>query len=165
MPIGRAIQWVQEHERAINLVEFQFGVGLEHDVCLDLKDEGLRLHFGGLTQTLQVVAVYQLGKVQLTYETAPFAGVRAVEPSLLALYQVFGPSYPGCWGEEGYQLNYPGLGFAFPIPPALHLPEAPVELADGSVPLAAALSVFKGTFCSALIFVLSLSLSGRPAAA
>jgi len=145
MPIGQAIRWVQEHEREINLVEFQFGVELEEDVCLDLKDEGLRLHFGGATQTLQSAHVYQLGKLQLTYETKPFAGVRAVDPSLLALYQVFGPSYPGEMLNSTYQLNYPGLGFAFPIPPQFaDITEAPVELPDGSVPLADALLLFKG---------------------
>lgn len=148
-----AINYVQEHEREVSVVELQYDGAdvLGSDICIDLREEGCRLHFDAQLQTLKFVDVYDLAKLRLTYEGRPITGARAPEPSLLALYAAFGPSYPGTLDAAAglYHLNYPGVGFAFPIPALYHAQyasgtEAPVELPDGSVPVAAQLRVFRG---------------------
>lgn len=144
----------QEHEREISVVEVQFDGErvLDSDICLDLCEEGIRLHFDSSLQTLRVVHVYELGRQRLTYEGHHFGGNRAPDPTLLALTGAFGPSYPGTLDQahSRYHLNYPGVGFVFPIPPQYaHLyaggtTEAPVQLPDATQPLAREMYLFRG---------------------
>lgn len=145
---------LQEHERTISQVELQFDAEhmLDSDICLDLKEECVRLHFDSSLQTMRMIHVYDVSRVRLSYEGRAFTGHRAPEPTLLALYGTFGPSYPGTLDHERscYHLNYPGVGFVFPIPAqytglyASGSTEAPVELPDGSMPLASELFLFRG---------------------
>jgi hypothetical protein len=149
MPVGAAIDYVQGHEREISAVQLQLGAGLDEDFALDLREEGLRLHFDGVLQTLRCVHVYELGRLALSYEGRPVAGPRAAEPSLVALLAAFGPSYPGQLAGPRYHLNYPGVGFVLPVLPGLAAqgrPDGPLEapLQEGSVAVARELLVFRG---------------------
>ncbi len=149
MPVGQAIEYVQEHEREVSSVVMLLGAGLNEDFALELREEGVRLHFDGTLQTLRFVHVYELGRLALSYEGKPVAGPRAPEPSLVALLAAFGPSYPGMLRGQRYELNYPGVGFVLPVLPGLAAqgrPDGPLEapLQEGSVAVAREMLVFRG---------------------
>lgn len=125
------------------------------DICVDMPEQGTRLHFDSRLQTLKYAHVYDLTKLRLMYQGKYFTGPKAQDPSLLAIYGAFGPSYPGIFDNKAsnYCLNYPGVGFVFPIPqqfgPLYEGGEAPVELPDKTAPIASQMFVFKGKALSA----------------
>lgn len=122
---------------------------MDEDFVLELRDEGIRLHFDGALQTLRLVHAVELGRgpVTFSYEGRAVAGPRAPEASLAALLAAFGPSYPGTLQNGLYHLNYPGVGFVLRAGPALAgVPDGPLEapMQEGSVALATELFVFRG---------------------
>lgn len=126
------------------------GSSVEEDFVVELREEGLRLHFDGVLQTLRLVHARELARspVSFSYEGRAVAGPRAPEPALAALLAAFGPSYPGLAQPGAYHLNYPGVGFV--LPALLPLPLGPLEapMQEGCLGPASELLVFRGKLLS-----------------
>jgi hypothetical protein len=70
-----------------------------------------------ILQRLRLIEVFDVQRLQMRYATSSIGGP-SVAATFVAVYALFGPTFPGTYNTKRciYTLFYPGLSFAFPIP-------------------------------------------------
>eukprot|EP01134_Creolimax_fragrantissima_P004072 CFRG4072T1 len=143
----------------------------EYDNVIRLTKNGIQLRFTSDSQVMKIIEIFDFSKLQLSYANAIFSSANTA-PTFLTVSRLFGPSYPGQFDHkrQHHALRYPGLSFFFPIPERfqnlqssstdiitrvyenkvestcsdniLQLQEPPLELPDGTTPVARRLCVY-----------------------
>ncbi|KAE8707117.1 UPF0183 protein [Hibiscus syriacus] len=93
--------------------------------------------------------MFDIKRLQMRYATSLIGGPSTLA-TFVAVYALFGPTYPGTYDKDRgiYALFYPGLSFAFPIPSqysdCCHDGEAelPLEFPDGTTPVTCRVSIY-----------------------
>mmetsp|Transcript_28431 Transcript_28431/g.45774 ORF Transcript_28431/g.45774 Transcript_28431/m.45774 type:complete len:417 (-) Transcript_28431:1884-3134(-) len=124
---------------------------LEQDIVLKVEELGLHLRFEPVSQRLRMIDVFDLTKLSISYSGSTVGSKTSPRPSFLQLYKIFGPTYPGEYDEalDMYLLRYRGICFMFSLPDDLKAVyaktnELPLELRDGTSPLAGRMMVYNG---------------------
>lgn len=121
MDLYECLRFIKKHHTTFPLVNVIYSSQspLSNFVVADMPRVGLRLQFGGVTQKLMLIEVYDFtpaNGLALEYnETAlPKCNI-----SLRAIYggKLFGPTYAGEYRKEleKYVLSYPGVAFSFNV--------------------------------------------------
>lgn len=89
---------------------------LNHDLILDLPQDGFRLIFDSKVQRLKIIEVYNMKLVRLKYCNTPFNSP-GVSPSVEQIDRCFGATRPGSYDKQRqvFALNFRGLIFYFPV--------------------------------------------------
>lgn len=121
MDLYDCLQFIKKHHTTFPLVNVIYSSQspLSNFIVADMPRVGLRLQFGGVTQRLMLIEVYNFtpaNGLSLEYnETALPRG----NISLRAIYggKLFGPTYAGEYRKEleKYVLSYPGVAFSFNV--------------------------------------------------
>ncbi|AOW04203.1 hypothetical protein B0I72DRAFT_103499 [Yarrowia lipolytica] len=121
MDLYDCLQFIKKHHTTFPLVNVIYSSQspLSNFIVADMPRVGLRLQFGGVTQKLLLIEVYNFtpaNGLALEYnETALPKG----NISLRAIYggKLFGPTYAGEYKKEleKYVLSYPGVAFSFNV--------------------------------------------------
>ncbi|CAH0480193.1 unnamed protein product [Peronospora belbahrii] len=122
----------------------------KHDVIVTSAEDGFRLHFDSIQQTLQSIEFYDVNHVALKFGRVEIFG-GDIAATFMSVYNLFGPTFPGHYdsAEQSYVLGYKGGYFKFPIPAEYrHLYEngtdLPMEFPNGATPAATGITVFMG---------------------
>ncbi|MBN3292560.1 CP070 protein, partial [Polypterus senegalus] len=100
MPLAQAIAILQRHCRIIRNVQVLYSeqAPLNHDLILNLTQDGIKLMFDACNQRLKasnwVIEVYDLSKVKLKYCGVHFNS-QAIAPTIEQIDQSFGATHPG----------------------------------------------------------------------
>jgi hypothetical protein len=122
---------------------------LKLDVVISFPDHGFHLRFDPWSQRLRLVEIFDVKRLQMRYATSMIGGPSTLA-TFVAVYALFGPTFPGIYDKERgiYSLFYPGLSFEFPIPnqytDCCHDGEAalPLEFPDGTTPVTCRVSIY-----------------------
>ncbi|MQL98696.1 hypothetical protein Taro_031416 [Colocasia esculenta] len=153
MPIGDAFIQIEQQPSIYDVVHVKYldEEPLKLDIVISFPDHGFHLRFDPWSQRLRLIEVYDIKRLQMRYATSLIGG-----PSMLAtfvaVYALFGPTFPGIYDEDRgvYTLFYPGLSFAFPIPAQYSscchdgevATELPLEFPDGTTPVTCRVSIY-----------------------
>eukprot|EP00761_Pharyngomonas_kirbyi_P000534 gb/GECH01000534.1/.p1 GENE.gb/GECH01000534.1/~~gb/GECH01000534.1/.p1 ORF type:complete len:437 (+),score=111.86 gb/GECH01000534.1/:1-1311(+) len=156
MPLSNAITHLRRNSKEIKKVEVIYNENdpLNYGPVLTLLDSGIILRFEPHSQRLISIEVSDLRQVKLSYSGTVFTGTPSRVPTFVQVYQLFGPTYPGKFQQSSrtYHLHYSGVTFLFPIPSKYEREyaassdsdEIPMELPDGTTPVARSMRVFYG---------------------
>ncbi|PAV67529.1 hypothetical protein WR25_06688 [Diploscapter pachys] len=125
----------------------------EKDVCIYLKNDGIRLYFEPLMQLLRLIEVDDLSRIILRYQGNVFSEPRA-EVTMEQVGKYFGSTHPGAYDEKQrmYVQNWRGLSFCFPTDPCGNVEIAPgfgpnlrsLKFDSSSQPRLTRMYIFKG---------------------
>lgn len=152
--IGETIKFIQLHGMSFrnNTITANIETPLANDLCVGLKDYGIRLRFDARSQRLHMIDIHDLSKLVLMYDGKKLTGgADASPPTFRWIYDVFGPTYPGTYHKEKqvYLLQYPGVCILFPLTQAQMQQSSagggfPLELAEGGSPVASRICLHHG---------------------
>jgi hypothetical protein len=118
MHFSQAVALVQSHVRIIKKAHVVYNeqAPLNHDLILDLPQDGFRLMFDSRSQRLKLVEVYNLKLVQLNYCGNVFNSPK-ITPTVEQIDRCFGATRPGSYDMQRnlFGLNFRGLSFYFPV--------------------------------------------------
>ncbi|XP_058109483.1 PHAF1 protein At3g51130 isoform X1 [Magnolia sinica] len=151
MPICEAFAQVEQQPGIYDVVHVKYldEEPLKLDIVISFPDHGFHLRFDPWSQRLRLIEVYDVKRLQMRYATSLIGGPSTLA-TFVAVYALFGPTFPGIYDKDRgvYNLFYPGLSFAFPIPTqyadCCHDGEAelPLEFPDGTTPVTCRVSVY-----------------------
>uniref|UniRef100_A0A1D1YPC8 UPF0183 protein At3g51130 n=1 Tax=Anthurium amnicola TaxID=1678845 RepID=A0A1D1YPC8_9ARAE len=153
MPIGEAFIQVEQQPNIYDVVHVKYfdEEPLKLDIVISFPDHGFHLRFDPWSQRLRLIEVYDVKRLQMRYATS-LVGGPSMLATFVAVYALFGPTFPGIYDENRgvYSLFYPGLSFAFPIPSQYSscchdgevAAELPLEFPDGTTPVTCRVSVY-----------------------
>ncbi|XP_075480488.1 PHAF1 protein At3g51130-like isoform X2 [Primulina tabacum] len=151
MPISEAFAQIEQQPNIYDVVQVKYydEDPLRLDIVISFPDHGFHLRFDPWSQRLRLVEIFDVKRLQMRYATLLVGGPSTLA-TFVAIYALFGPTYPGIYDEDRgvYTLFYPGLSFAFPIPSqyaeCCHDREAelPLEFPDGTTPVACRVSIY-----------------------
>ncbi|KAL6502667.1 hypothetical protein OROHE_024320 [Orobanche hederae] len=151
MPICEAFAQIEQQPTVYDVVHVKYfdEEPLKLDIVISFPDHGFHLRFDPWSQRLRLIEIFDVKRLQMRYATALIGGPSTLA-TFVAVYALFGPTYPGIYdkGRGIYTLFYPGLSFAFPIPSqyadCCHDREAelPLEFPDGTTPVTCRVSVY-----------------------
>ncbi|KAJ4967059.1 hypothetical protein NE237_018908 [Protea cynaroides] len=152
MPISEAFSQIEQQPNIYDVVHVKYldEEPLKLDIVISFPDHGFHLRFDPWSQRLRLIEVFDVKRVQMRYTTSLIGGPTTLA-TFIAVYALFGPTYPGIYDKERgvYTLFYPGLSFAFPIPTqytadCCHDGEAelPLEFPDGTTPVTCRVSIY-----------------------
>ncbi|CAD5168739.1 unnamed protein product [Musa acuminata subsp. malaccensis] len=158
MPLHEAFAQVEHQPNIYDVVHVKYldevGEPLKLDIVISFPDHGFHLRFDPWTQRLRLIEVYDVKRLQMRYANSLIGGPSTLA-TFVAVYALFGPTYPGTYDQVRgiYTLFYPGLSFAFPIPSQYTYccqngevsAELPLEFPDGTTPVACRVSVYDGS--------------------
>ncbi|XP_068640141.1 PHAF1 protein At3g51130-like isoform X1 [Aristolochia californica] len=154
MPICEAFAQIEQQPNIYDVVHVKYHdeEPLKLDVVISFPDHGFHLRFDSWSQRLRLIEVYDVKRLQMRYATSLIGGP-SILATFVAVYKIFGPTFPGIYDKERgvYTLFYPGLSFAFPIPSqytdCCHDGEAelPLEFPDGTTPVTSRVSIYDGS--------------------
>ncbi|XP_015224015.1 phagosome assembly factor 1 isoform X1 [Lepisosteus oculatus] len=134
MPLAQAIAILQKHCRIIKNVQVLYSeqTPLNHDLILNLTQDGIKLLFDAWNQRLKVIEVYDLSKVKLKYCGVHFNS-QAIAPTIEQIDQSFGATHPGVYNaaEQLFHLNFRGLSFCFQLDAWSEAPKYEPNFAHG----------------------------------
>ncbi|XP_043215238.1 PHAF1 protein CG7083-like isoform X1 [Amphibalanus amphitrite] len=148
--------------QAVNIIQQQVGVirdvhisysdtnPLDHDLVINMTNDGIRLLFDPVGQRLKVIEVYNLSKLRLKYGGCVFSSTE-VAPSIQQVDQTFGATHPGIYDRERhlFLLNFRGLTFQFPVEPKFEPRFAgglgSLQFPGGGSPLVSQMSIYSGS--------------------
>ncbi|OWZ01765.1 hypothetical protein PHMEG_00026790 [Phytophthora megakarya] len=89
----------------------------KRDVVVDSAEDGLKLHFDSVRQTLKSIEFYDVNRVALKFGRVVIFG-GDISATFMSVYNLFGPTFPGHYDatEQAYVLGYEGGCIKFPIP-------------------------------------------------
>ncbi|KAK4346906.1 hypothetical protein RND71_033245 [Anisodus tanguticus] len=98
---------------------------------------------------LRLIEIFDVKRLQMRYATSVIGGPSTLA-TFVAVYTLFGPTYPGTYDKDRgvYTLFYPGLSFSFPIPSQYTdccrdgEAELPLEFPDGTTPVTCRVSIY-----------------------
>eukprot|EP00897_Mesotaenium_endlicherianum_P009479 jgi/Mesen1/855/ME000112S10998 len=122
------------------------------DIVIAFPKKGFHLCFDPRSQRLRLMEVFDLTRLQLRYAASVLGGP-SVAATFVRVYAALGPTFPGQFDSARniYTLLYPGLAVAFPIPAQFATSclkpqaELPLELPDGTTPVATRVRLFAGS--------------------
>ncbi|KAL1915476.1 uncharacterized protein VTP21DRAFT_6600 [Calcarisporiella thermophila] len=151
MSVWDICERLKEQVRVFPNVEFKYSqdTPLSTDFILSLTQNGINLRFEPLAQRLKLIEIFDFERLKLTYQGGGDICSVRTDPTFLVVYKLFGPTYPGEFDKQTkrYILGYPGISFTFPIsdPDALtSSAELPIELPDGTSPIASHAYIYQG---------------------
>ncbi|CAL9760841.1 unnamed protein product, partial [Musa acuminata subsp. burmannicoides] len=156
MPLHEAFAQVEHQPNIYDVVHVKYldEEPLKLDIVISFPDHGFHLRFDPWTQRLRLIEVYDVKRLQMRYANSLIGGPSTLA-TFVAVYALFGPTYPGTYDQVRgiYTLFYPGLSFAFPIPSQYTYccqngevsAELPLEFPDGTTPVACRVSVYDGS--------------------
>ncbi|KAI3502852.1 hypothetical protein L1887_31208 [Cichorium endivia] len=151
MPICEAFAQIEQQPNIYDVVHVKYfdEDPLKLDVVISFPDHGFHLRFDPWSQRLRLIEIFDVKRLQMRYATSLIGGP-STPATFVAVYAVFGPTFPGIYDKERgvYTLLYPGLSFAFPIPSqytdCCHNGEAelPLEFPDGTTPVTCRVCIY-----------------------
>ncbi|KAL1316505.1 UPF0183 protein At3g51130 isoform X2 [Arachis ipaensis] len=151
MPISEAFAQIENQPNIYDVVHVKYydEEPLKLDIVISFPDHGFHLRFDPWSQRLRLIEIYDVKRLQMRYSTSLIGGPSTLA-TFVAVYALFGPTYPGIFDKERgiYTLFYPGLSFAFPIPSqytdCCHDGgvELPLEFPDGTTPVTCRVSIY-----------------------
>ncbi|XP_078160931.1 PHAF1 protein At3g51130 [Carex rostrata] len=156
MPISEAFAQIEHQPNIYDVVHVKYldEEPLKLDMVISFPDHGFHLRFDPWSQRLRLIEIYDVKRLQMRYATNLIGGPSTLA-TFVAVYALFGPTFPGIYDSERgiYTLFYPGLSFAFPIPGQYTnffnkgevLAELPLEFPDGTTPVTCRVSIFDGS--------------------
>ncbi|KAH0934956.1 hypothetical protein HID58_012073 [Brassica napus] len=151
MPICDAFAQIEQQPNIYDVVHVKYHDEdpLKLDIVISFPDHGFHLRFDPWSQRLRLVEIYDVKRLQMRYATSMIGGPSTLA-TFVAVYALFGPTFPGIYDKERgvYSLFYPGLSFQFPIPnqytDCCHDGEAalPLEFPDGTTPVTCRVSIY-----------------------
>lgn len=151
MPISEAFVQIEQQPNIYDVVQVKYydEDPLRLDIVISFPDHGFHLRFDPWSQRLRLVEIFDVKRLQMRYATSLVGGPSTLA-TFVAIYALFGPTYPGIYDKDRgvYTLFYPGLSFAFPIPSqyaeCCHDREAelPLEFPDGTTPVTCRVSIY-----------------------
>ncbi|KAK9827529.1 hypothetical protein WJX74_008350 [Apatococcus lobatus] len=144
---SEAVKLVRSRPHEFRCAEVKYSEAcLCQDLTLGLPEHGLHLRFDSLSQSLKLIEVYDITRMQVRYAYHLVGG--ATHPATpQQIYEMCGPTYPvekdtqsGLW-----ILRYPGSGVAFLFPAACH-PDAfgPSRMHSHPTPIASRVCIHAG---------------------
>jgi len=127
------VHFIRHHSHAFTAItRFNKEDPMSMNICIDLVKQGVELRFNSVSQRLELVRLYELTKIDLTYHGKLFSAPENV-PTFLSIHSRFGPTAAGTYsdGRDMYQLHYPGITFVFKIPEQLRNAD---NVRDGKMP-------------------------------
>ncbi|KAJ8443631.1 hypothetical protein Cgig2_019613 [Carnegiea gigantea] len=151
MPIYEAFVQIEQQPNIYDVVHVKYfdEDPLRLDIVISFPDHGFHLRFDPWSQRLRLIEVYDVKRIQMRYATSLIGGQTTLA-TFIAVYQLFGPTYPGTYDKDRgvYYLFYPGLSFAFPIPAQYAgccndgTAELPLEFPDGTTPVTCRVCIY-----------------------
>ncbi|KAA3457534.1 UPF0183 protein isoform X2 [Gossypium australe] len=151
MPICEAFAQIEQQPKIYDVVHVKYydEEPLKLDIVISFPDHGFHLRFDPWSQRLRLIEIFDIKRLQMRYATSLIGGPSTLA-TFVAVYALFGPTYPGTYDKDRgvYTLFYPGLSFAFPIPSqysdCCHDGEAelPLEFPDGTTPVTCRVSIY-----------------------
>lgn len=151
MPICEAFAQIEQQPNIYDVVHVKYldEEPLRLDVVISFPDHGFHLRFDPWSQRLRLIEVFDVKRLQMRYATSIIGGP-SVLATFVAVYALFGPTFPGIYDKDRgvYTLFYPGLSFAFPIPLQYMgccndgEAELPLEFPDGTTPVTCRVSIY-----------------------
>ncbi|KAL4161782.1 hypothetical protein PRNP1_002334 [Phytophthora ramorum] len=122
----------------------------KRNVVVDSAEDGLKLHFDPVRQTLEAIEFYDVNQVALKFGRVVIFG-GDISATFMSVYNLFGPTFPGHYdaAEQSYVLGYEGGCVKFPIPAEYRNlyqngTDLPMEFPNGATPAATGFTVFVG---------------------
>ncbi|KAG7396825.1 hypothetical protein PHYBOEH_001685 [Phytophthora boehmeriae] len=122
----------------------------KRDVIVRSAEDGLKLHFDPVQQTLKTINFYDVNQVALQFGRVVIFG-GDISATFMSVYNLFGPTFPGQYdaAEQSYCLGYKGGCIKFPIPSEYrdlyqNGTDLPMEFPNGATPAATGFMVFVG---------------------
>ncbi|EFJ28090.1 hypothetical protein SELMODRAFT_231702 [Selaginella moellendorffii] len=153
MPVCEALAYIEQHHSVFDVVHIKFNDEdpLQFDLVISFPEHGFHLRFEPRTQRLRLIEVYDVQRLQMRYATSSIGGP-SVAATFVAVYALFGPTFPGSFDAKRniYTLFYPGLAFTFPIPGQYtnccqdREAELPIEFPDGTTPVMSRVCIYDG---------------------
>ncbi|KAF3646667.1 UPF0183 protein [Capsicum baccatum] len=151
MPICEAFAQVEQDPKNYDVVHVKYfdEEPLKLDIVISLPDHGFHLRFDPWSQRLRLIEIFDVKRLEMRYATSIIGGSSNLA-TFVAVYSLFGPTYPGTYDKDRgvYTLFYPGLSFAFPIPSQYAdccrdgEAELPLEFPDGTTPVTCRVSIY-----------------------
>ncbi|KAF9602142.1 hypothetical protein IFM89_025309, partial [Coptis chinensis] len=151
MPICEAFAQIEQQPNIYDVVHVKYldEEPLKLDIVISFPDHGFHLRFDPWSQRLRLIEVFDVKRLQMRYGTSIIGGP-SVLATFVAVYALFGPTFPGIYDKDRgvYTLFYPGLSFAFPIPGQYMdccndgEAELPLEFPDGTTPVTCRVSIY-----------------------
>jgi len=156
MHFSQAVNVIQQQVGEIRDVHISYSdtSPLEHDLVINMSNDGIRLLFDPVGQRLKVIEVNNLSKLQLKYCSSVFNSAE-VAPTIQQVDQTFGATHPGIYDRERhlFLLNFRGLTFHFPVEPKLEPRFAgglgSLQFPGGGSPLVSRMTIYSGSSCTA----------------
>ncbi|KAG6394562.1 hypothetical protein SASPL_145151 [Salvia splendens] len=152
MPISEAFTQIQQQPNIYDVVHVKSydEEPLKFDIVISFPDHGFHLRFdpwSQLNMRLRLIEIFDVKRLQVRYATSLIGGASMLA-TFVAVYALFGPTYPGIYDKDlgVYTLFYPGLSFVFPVPSQYgqfchdREAEVPLEFPDGTTPVACRIS-------------------------
>ncbi|KAH9662879.1 UPF0183 protein [Citrus sinensis] len=154
MPICEAFASIEQQPNIYDVVHVKYfdEEPLKLDIIISFPDHGFHLRFDPWSQRLRLIEIFDIKRLQMRYATSLIGGSSTLA-TFVAVYALFGPTFPGVYDKERsvYMLFYPGLSFAFPIPAQYadccqdREAELPLEFPDGTTPVTCRVSIYDGS--------------------
>ncbi|KAL9248837.1 PHAF1 protein-like protein [Drosera capensis] len=151
MPICEAFMQIEQQPNIYDVVHVKYfdEEPLKLDIVVSFPDHGFHLRFDPWSQRLRLIEIYDIKRVKMRYATSLIGGPTTLA-TFVAVYQLFGPTFPGIYDKDRgvYTLFYPGLSFAFPIPAQYTEcciegeAELPLEFPDGTTPVTCRVCIY-----------------------
>ncbi|CAJ2646521.1 UPF0183 plant-like protein [Trifolium pratense] len=151
MPICEAFAQIEQQPNLYDVVHVKYfdEDPLKLDIVISFPDHGFHLRFDPWSQRLRLIEIFDVKRLQMRYSTSLIGGPTTLA-TFVAVYALFGPTYPGIFDKDRgiYTLFYPGLSFAFPIPGQFSDcchdggVELPLEFPDGTTPVTCRVSIY-----------------------
>ncbi|XP_047956532.1 PHAF1 protein At3g51130-like isoform X2 [Salvia hispanica] len=151
MPISEAFTQIQQQPNIYDVVHVKSydEEPMKFDIVISFPDHGFHLRFDPWSQRLRLIEIFDFKRLRVRYATSLIGGASTLA-TFVAVYALFGPTYPGIYDKDlgVYTLFYPGLSFVFPVPSQYaqfchdREAEVPLEFPDGTTPVACRISVY-----------------------
>uniref|UniRef100_A0A0D9WU38 Uncharacterized protein n=1 Tax=Leersia perrieri TaxID=77586 RepID=A0A0D9WU38_9ORYZ len=150
MPISDAFAQIESQPNLYDVVHVKYfdEEPLKLDFVISFPDHGFHLRFDPWSQRLRLIEIYDVKRLQLRYAKSLIGGPSTLA-TFVAVYGLFGPTFPGIYDKERgiYTLFYPGLSFAFPIPSQYtnlftNGEDLPLEFPDGTTPVTCRVCIY-----------------------
>ncbi|GMH06525.1 hypothetical protein Nepgr_008365 [Nepenthes gracilis] len=120
MPICEAFAQIEQQPNIYDVVHVKYfdEEPLRLDIVISFPDHGFHLRFDPWSQRLRLIEIYDVKRLQMRYATSLIGGPTTL-PTFIAVYQLFGPTFPGFMTEIEVFILYfipdcPSL-FLFPL--------------------------------------------------
>lgn len=151
IPICEAFAYIEQNPSIYDVVHVKYHdeEPLMLDLVVSFPDHGFHLRFESSSQRLRLIEVFDVQRLQMRYANSFIGGPNTLA-TFVAVYAVCGPTFPGSYDADRgmYTLFYPGLSFAFPIPPLYkdylldRKAELPLEFPDGTTPVTSRVCIY-----------------------